>query len=291
MIKGSIVDLITPTHSGGAPSYTDMERLIEWHVEQGSSAIVIGSTVDSSADLDGEECYELFRRTVWQADGRIAVVADISADTTKGARASLRTAYDAVVDAVLLTIPVAGCLDHDALLKHFQTIARAAKMPVYLREHPERSDLLPYAVIKQLAQIDGINGLIERGVNPEAPPALLGLDWPDGFGLYAGAYRGGAKLMLEGFHGVVSVMANVAPAQVQALCTAAMNGDQDQVDALEAVLKPLQEALQAHPYGITVQWALIEMGLIDEGLRPPALPQSADYATLRRALRGAQVLV
>ena len=86
-------------------------------------------------------------------------------------------------------------------------------------------------------------------------------------------------------------MANVAPAQVQALCTAAMNGDQDQVDALEAVLKPLHEALQAHPYDITVQWALIEMGLIDEGLRPPALPQSADYATLRRALRGAHVLL
>lgn len=291
MIKGSIVDLITPTHADGAPSYTNMERLVEWHVEQGSSAILIGSTMDSSAELDGEACYEFFRRTVWQADGRIAVVADISADATKDTLANLRTADDAVVDAVLLTIPVAGCPGHDALLKHFQTVARAAKMPVYLREHPERSDLLPYAVIKQLARIDGITGLIERGVNPEAPPALLGIDWPDGFGLYAGADRGAATLMRDGFHGVLSMMANVAPAQVQALCTAALHGDPEQVDLLEAMLKPLQEALQAHPYDITVQWALIEMGVIDEGARPPALPQSADYATLRRALRGAQVLV
>lgn len=196
-----------------------------------------------------------------------------------------------MVDAVLITIPVAGYSGHDALLKHFQAVARAAKIPVYLREHPERSDLLPYAVIKELAQIDGITGLIERGVNPEAPQALLGLDWPNGFGLYAGADRGAAKLMLDGFKGVVSVTANVAPAQVQALCTAALNGDRGRVDALDAQLKPLSEALRAHPYDTTVQWALIEMGLIDEGSRPPALPQSEDYATLRRALSGAQAMV
>jgi len=291
MIKGSIVDLITPTQAGGAPSYTNMERLVEWHVDQGSSALLVGSSTDPAADLDGEECFELFRRTVWQADGRIAVVADISADTTKETLANLRAADAAVVDAVLITMPVAGCSGHDAVLQHFQAVARAAKIPVYLREHPERSDLLPYAVIKELSQINGLSGLIERGVNPEAPQALLELALPDGFGLYAGADRGAAQLMLNGFKGVVSVTANVAPAQVQALCTAALKGDRDLVDALDAQLKPLSDALLAHPYDTTVQWALIEMGLIDEGSPPPELPKSADYATLRRALRGAEAMV
>ncbi|MHA7834810.1 MAG: dihydrodipicolinate synthase family protein [Algiphilus sp.] len=290
MIKGSIVELITPTQPGVSPSYTDLERLVEWHIDQGTSALLIGSTLDSSVMLDGEECYELFRRTVWQADGRIVVIADVSASTTKESLAGLRIANDAVVDAVLLTIPVEDIHGHDAILTHFQTVARAARIPVYLREHPERSDLLPYGVIKQLANISGIHGWIERGVNPEAPQALLEMEWPQGFGLYAGADRGAHRLMLKGFRGVVSTLANVAPSQVQALCTACRNGDERQVDALQAVLKPILDALESYPLDITVRWALTEMGLIDEGARPLELPQSSDYAALRRALRGAHLV-
>ncbi len=290
MIKGSIVDLVTPTHADGAPDFETLETLVDWHVDEGSAALVIGGGPDPAAKLEIEERTELFRRAVWQADGRIPIVADIGGATTADALEAALAADEAGVDAALAVAPVAASPSPEELLRHFQAIAEAGKRPLLVRDSVNRPNLLSSAIVTRLARIDGIVGFVERGVNADAARELLAIGLPEGFALYAGADVHACKLLSDGFAGVVSVTANVAPASVRKMCAAALAGDRDQAATVDVDLQPLDQALIAGDLVAAVKWALIEIGRIEEGPHPPTLPQASDYSNLRRALRAVHVL-
>ncbi|WP_165797518.1 dihydrodipicolinate synthase family protein [Solimonas fluminis] len=284
MIKGSIVELVTPADSNGAIKFESLEALVDWHVVEGSAALLVGDTLDAALDLDAEERLELWRRVVWQAEGRIAVIAGLSADQLETSLEFARAADEAGVDAVLLTLPATPFPSKDKLLRYVEAVAKAVKQPLLLRSRAER---IAPSTVDALARIEGVSGFVDGASDITRARELLALHLPVGFALYAGNDLAAMPFVLEGFAGGVSTTANLVPRMVRKLHDAALSGDRAEAEALQ---KPLQSLLQAQPEDNlprAVQWALIEMGRVAESTPPLALSQAKDYASLRRALRSA----
>ncbi len=293
MIKGSLVDLVTPFHQDGTPDFEAVEGLVDWHVEEGSAALVVGAFTGRSPmpSADFENRTELLRRAIWQSDGRIRIIAGIDGgESVRQVVEFAQAARDAGADAALLDMPD-GHPSQDELLDHVRIVARQVSgLPLIVRNMPGRdAGLMPHAVAS-LARIPGVVGFVECSADSNRVRALLALGLPADFALYSGHDIAARHAILLGFHGALSVTANVAPSPIRELHAAALMGDRAGSEALDSRLHPLYEALLADANSVPVKWALVEMGRIAEGLNPPVLPQSSDYSHLRRALRSAKLL-
>lgn len=290
MITGSIVDLVTPLLAGGLPDFEAVEALVDWHVGERSDALVVGGTRGQIAPRDVEDRRELLRRAVWQGDGRVPIIAGIGLGDTSDALEMVRIADEAGADALLLDLPATEGSSIDALLADVRTFSKATKLPLILRPSAIRSPQLPVAVVGQLAKTGGVSGFVEGSADSSRVRELLAASLPKDFALYSGHDASALESILQGFHGVVSVTANVAPSLVRDACAAASAGDRGGSEGWALRLRPLYEALMTETPATPVKWALVEMGRINEGLHAPTLPQSSDYSHLRRALRSAKVL-
>lgn len=283
MIKGSIVELVVPTEANGAIKYESLEALVDWHVVEGSAALLVGDTFDSALKLDAEERLELLRRVVWQAERRIAVIAGISADSFDTVVEYAGIAEEAATDALLITPPASAWATKDEALRYVGAVAEEArKQPLLVRGG---AGLAAAAVVNALAHIKGVGGFVDSAPDLARARELLALPLPAEFALYAGGDADAAPLVLEGFAGNVSTAANLVPRMVRKVNEAALLRDRAAAETVQTRLQALQQALPTEQLPRAIQWALIEMGRVAESTPPPALSQQVDYAGLRRALR------
>lgn len=292
MITGSIVALVTPMDADGAVDFEALDRLVAWHIEAGTAAIVAVGTTGESATLDNDEHVAVIQRVVAAADRRIPVIAGTGANATSEAVALTRAAAECGADAALLVTPYYNKPPQEGLYRHFRAVAEAVDIPQLLYNVPGRTgcDLLP-ATVKRLAEVPNIIGLKEALADEARIKELVGCGLPGDFALYSGDDGTACGAMLAGFHGDVSVVANVAPAQMARMCAAATAGDRAAAEAADAELAGLHRDLflQANP--IPVKWALHAMGLIGAGIRLPLVPLAEEHHdTLRATLRAAGAL-
>lgn len=286
MIRGSIVALVTPMHADGAVDWERLRKLVDWHVEQGTHAIVAVGTTGESATLGFEEHDLVIKEVVSAARGRIPVIAGTGANNTQEAIRLTRDAKRDGADACLLVTPYYNKPPQEGLYQHFLAVARAVDIPQILYNVPGRTacDLLPETV-ERLSRVPNIIGIKEATGNIERARDIMDRCGPD-FLVYSGDDATALELILAGGHGDISVTANVAPAKMAAMCEAALNGDQEKARALNAELDPLHRDLFIEPSPIPVKWALYEMGLVDSGIRLPLVPLSVPaQERLRQTLR------
>jgi 4-hydroxy-tetrahydrodipicolinate synthase len=269
MLRGSMVALITPMREDGAVDVAALRRLVDFHVEQETDAIVAVGTTGESATLDEQEHCEVIRRVVEQAAGRLPVVAGTGANSTTEAIVLTRCAKDAGADACLLVTPYYNKPTQEGLYLHHKAVAEAVEIPQILYNVPGRTacDMVPETVAR-LARLSNIVGIKEATGDLSRVERLRQLCGTD-FAIYSGDDATACQLMLRGGQGVISVTANVAPARMHAMCVAALAGDRDQAEALDAVLNGLHTALFAESNPIPVKWAAAEMGLCGRGIRLP----------------------
>ncbi|MEC9361847.1 MAG: dihydrodipicolinate synthase family protein [Sinimarinibacterium flocculans] len=284
MIKGSIVELVAPTEPNGAIKYQSLEALVDWHVVEGSAALLLGDTLDAALDLDAEERLELLRRAIWQAEGRIAIIAGLSADALETSLEFAQIADEAGADAVLLTLPTTPWPSTEKILEQVEVVAAAARQHLIVRSSAQR---IPSAVVEAIARIDGVSGFVDCAPDVARARELRALPLPEGFALYAGSDLTTAHFVLEGFAGGISTAGNLVPRLVRTLHDAALSGDRAKAEALQPQLRTVLDAQPADNVPRAVQWALIEMGRVEESTPPLALAHTRDYANLRRALRSA----
>lgn len=264
-----MVALVTPMAEDGAVDYPALKRLVEFHIEQGTDAIVAVGTTGESATLDEEEHCEVIRVVVEQVKGRIPVVAGTGANSTREAVALTRRAQEVGADACLLVTPYYNKPTQEGLFLHFRTIAETVAIPQILYNVPGRTacDMQP-ATVARLARIPNIVGIKEATGKLERVPEILGSCGPD-FGLYSGDDATACEFCLSGGHGVISVTANVAPQAMHELCAAARAGQRDLALKIDAGLAALHRDLFIESNPIPVKWALCEMGMIQPGIRLP----------------------
>lgn len=291
MFQGSLVALVTPMREDGAIDEDSLQRLIDFHVEHQSDALVSVGTTGESATLDEREHCHVIRRSVEMAAGRIPVIAGTGANSTSEAIALTRCAAQAGADACLLVTPYYNKPTQEGLYLHHRTVAEAVPIPQILYNVPGRTacDMLPETVAR-LAQLDNIVGIKEATGSLQRAREILAL-CGERLVLYSGDDATAMELMLHGGRGNISVTANVAPAEMHALCAAALAGDREAAQRLNDRLQVLNEALFVESNPIPVKWALYEMGLIPPGIRLPLTPLAAQHREgLRQALRQAGVL-
>jgi len=288
MIQGSLVAIVTPMHPDGRVDEEAFRRLVDWHVEQGTDAIVAVGTTGESATLDEQEHCDAIALVVDQAKGRLPVIAGTGANSTTEAVTLTRCAERAGADACLLVTPYYNKPTQRGLYLHHKAVAEAVAIPQILYNVPGRTavDMLPETV-GRLAEIGNIVGVKEATGKVERIAQLRELTSPD-FAIYSGDDATAREAILAGANGDISVTANVAPAAMHAMCAAALAGDAARAAEIDATLAGLHERLFLEANPIPVKWALAEMGRIRPGIRLPLTWFSDElHARLREAMRQA----
>lgn len=290
MFRGSMVALVTPMHEDGSLDFDALHRLVEFHVEAGTSAIVAVGTTGESATLNEAEHCEVVRRVVDMVRGRIPVIAGTGANSTREAIDLTRCAMEGGADACLLVTPYYNKPTQEGLYLHYKAIADAVPIPQILYNVPGRTacDMLP-ATVERLSRIPNIIGLKEATGDLGRLKELVAR-CGERLDLYSGDDETGMEFMLGGGKGVISVTANVVPAAMRELCDAALSGDRARAEVINGRLMPLHRDLFVESNPIPVKWALHEMAMIGPGIRLPlTVLDGRHHDTVRRALRAGGV--
>jgi len=291
MITGSIVALVTPMFEDGSLDIDSLRRLIDFHAQEGSDALVIVGTSGESATVNVDEHAELIKASVEQAAGRIPIIAGTGGNSTAEAIELTRFAKSVGADACLSVVPYYNKPTQEGMYQHFKAIAEAVDVPVILYNVPGRTaadmsndTALRLAEIPNIVGIKDATGQLDRGCDLLARA-------PADFAVYSGDDASALSLILMGAKGDISVTANVAPLLMHQMCAAGLAGDVQTGRELHFRLLGLHRHLFCESNPIPVKWAVHRLGLIPGGIRLPLTPLSADkQERVLAAMRQAGVL-
>ena len=292
IIQGSIVAIVTPMFEDGSVDWKGLEKLVEWHIAQGTNSIVAVGTTGEASTLSMAEHTKVIAEIIRVANKRIPVIAGTGANSTHEAIELTKEAKELGADAALLVTPYYNKPTQEGLYQHYKAIAEAVDLPQILYNVPGRTgvDMLNETVIR-LADIPQIVGIKDAtGDVPRGQELIQGLQGKD-MTVYSGDDATAYQLMGFGAQGNISVTANVAPKEMSQVCAAALAGDADRAEALNNEVANLHNILFCESNPIPVKWALHEMGLIGTGIRLPLTPLAEQYRTpLREALNASGVI-
>lgn len=291
MITGSIVALVTPMQSDGAVDWAALKKLVEWHVAEGTNAIVAVGTTGESATLDVEEHLGVISAVIEAAAGRVPVIAGTGANSTAEAVELTEAARKLGADAALLVTPYYNKPTQEGLFQHYRHIADKVAIPQILYNVPGRTGVdMQNATVARLAGIPNIVAIKDATGNLERGRELIGLV-ADRMAVYSGDDATAHELILLGAKGNISVTANVAPARMAEICRAALAGNAAEARRLNEAVSLLHKDLFIESNPIPVKWALHEMGRIGTGLRLPlTVLAEGCQEQVRAALRQAGLL-
>jgi len=288
MFSGSLVAIVTPMRDDGAIDYTAWSRLIDWHIESGTTGLVVGGSTGESATVTDPELWELTQRACEQARERITIIVGVGSSSTATCVARARRFSELPVTGMLVVTPAYNRPTQEGLYRHFAAVAEASSKPLILYNVPSRTavDMLP-PTIARLSQLERVRAVKEAVPELERVRELLAT-CRQGFGVLSGDDATAREAILAGAHGVISVSANVAPAAMAAMVAAAMRGERESAARLDAPLAALHRDLFLEGNPIPVKWALAHAGRIGRGIRLPLTELSAAYqpavlAALRQA--------
>lgn len=291
MITGSIVALATPMMPNGDIDWPALRRLVNFHLQNGTDAIVAAGTTGEPSTMTVEEHFDVIRTVIDEVNGRIPVIAGTGANATWEAVNLTRWAKEAGADCCLSVTPYYNRPSQEGLYQHFKAIAEVG-LPLIMYNVPTRTgvDLFNETVFR-LAELDNIVGLKEATGDLERDQELFDVLKDRDFALYSGDDSTACDFMLAGGHGVISVSTNIAPNAMHELCEAALAGNRERAHQINAQLMSLHNAMGVEANPIPVKWALQQMGLAQEGIRLPLTQLSEKYhATVIGSMQQAGVL-
>jgi 4-hydroxy-tetrahydrodipicolinate synthase len=289
-MRGSLVAIVTPMSADGSLDLASWDRLLDFHLAEGSDGIVIAGTTGESPALALEEIEELTRRAVIRCGGKLKVIVGAGTHSTASTVARTRALSRLGVDAVMLVTPYYNKPPQEGLFRHFTAAADASAVPILMYNVPSRTavDLLP-ATVGRLARHPRIRALKDASASLSRLRDLLAV-CPADFSILSGDDVTAIDWMSAGAHGVISVSANVAPRRVAEASRAALGGDLGAARAMDADLGSLHKDLFVETSPIPVKWAVARMGLIGSAIRLPLVELSAaHHETVLRAMRSAGV--
>ena len=289
-MRGSLVAIVTPMSVDGSLDLGSWDRLLDFHLAEGTDGIVIAGTTGESPALTLEEIEELTRRAVARCAGKIPLIVGAGTNSTASTVARTRALSSLGVDAVMLVTPYYNKPPQEGLFRHFMAAADASAVPVVMYNVPSRTavDLLP-ATVARLAAHPRIKALKDASATLERVRDLLAVCPPD-FSVLSGDDATAVDWIGAGAHGVISVTGNVVPRRMHEASSAALEGDLGAARAIDAQLHPLHRDLFIEANPIAVKWAVARLGLIGNAIRSPLVELSpAHHETVLRAMRSAGV--
>lgn len=285
MFRGSIVALVTPMLGNGDVDYEQLEALVEFHLREGTEALVIAGTTGESATLSPAEHCELMQRSYEIIDRRLPMIAGTGANSTAEAIELTEYAKQCRAEAALLVTPYYNKPTQKGLVAHHKAIAEAVDIPQILYNVPGRTACDMQAdTVAELSRVGNIVGIKEATGSMERL-ADIKRQVADDFDLLTGDDSTTCEFILNGGHGAISVTANVVPAKMARMCRLALEGKADEARAADAEIAELHRLLFIESNPIPVKWAVSCMGYGELNLRLPLTELDERYQPeLRDAL-------
>jgi len=290
MFRGSMVAVVTPMQADGALDFAALAQLVEFHIENGTDALIAVGTTGESATLDFEEHIAVVSKVVELVRRRIPVIAGTGANSTREALHLTQRAMAAGADACLLVTPYYNKPTQEGLYRHYKLIADSVPIPQILYNVPGRTacDMQPETV-ERLADTPNIVGIKEASTLERIQELVRRCG--DRLDVYSGDDGIAAEAILSGAKGNISVTANVAPRLMHEMCAAALAGDRARTEAINQQVAGLHKALFLESNPIPVKWAVSQLGLIPPGIRLPLTLLSEQFQpAVRAAMQQAGVL-
>ncbi|EGR4483044.1 dihydrodipicolinate synthase [Vibrio cholerae] len=270
MFSGSIVALITPFTPDGEVDYISLKKLVDFHVDAGTDAIVSVGTTGESSTLTVEEHVKVVAKTVEFAEGRLPIIAGTGANATHEAVTFSRLLNNTGIAGYLSVTPYYNKPTQEGLFLHYNAIAQETDIPVILYNVPGRTavDMRPETVarlseIKNIVALKDATGDLSRVAKHREM-------CKEGFVLLSGDDATGLEFVKLGGQGVISVTNNIAAADMAKMMHLALDGKFDEAAIINQRLMTLHKNLFIESSPIPVKWAAHKMGLIANGdLRLP----------------------
>lgn len=290
MFKGAFTALVTPFREGLFDSEA-MAKHIDFQIDRGIDGLVPCGTTGEASTLSHDEHVRIVRFTVEHVNGRVPVIAGSGSNSTSEALGLTERIKEAGVNACLMITPYYNKPTQEGLFRHFQTVAEKVDIPIILYNVPGRTgvNMLPETVAR-LARIPNIIGL-KDATGDLKQASYTRMMVPDDFVILSGEDALVYPLMAVGCQGVISVVSNVAPREMAALCRLFLGGDFKGARDFHQRLLPLSDALFVQTNPIPVKGALAMMGRIRNELRLPLVPLSEDASSkVQKALEDFGIL-
>jgi len=272
-LQGSLVALVTPLTQSGGIDYKSLERLIDWHIDQGTDGIVSVGTTGESATLNVNEHIEVIEFTVKHVNKRVPVIAGTGANSTQEAIDLSEESRLKGADFVLLVTPYYNKPNQKGLIAHYEQIANSVEINQILYNVPSRTacDLLRESV-KVLSDHQNIVGIKEAVDDMNRIKSLINISKTDNnFQVFSGDDPTFMHALNLGAHGVISVAANVIPKSISEICSFIRKNNKDEAKQLNEINNNLYDLLFVESNPIPVKWMLYKMGLIENSIRLPLI--------------------
>lgn len=290
MFKGSIVAIVTPFKDGKVDEKA-LGDLIDWHIRQGTNAIVPCGTTGESATLDYEEHHRVIRFTVEAVNKRVPVIAGTGANWTDETIMITKEAKKSGADAALVVVPYYNKPTQEGLYRHYKAVAEAVKMPIVLYNVPGRTalNMLP-STVARLAAIKNIVAIKEASGDMKQVSEVIRL-CGNKIAVLSGDDFTTLPLMALGGKGAISVTANVAPKLMSRMCALWEQGKYDEARKIHFMLEPLNASMFIETNPIPVKTALALMGKIKEEFRLPLCEMApANKEKLKQVLKDQKLI-
>lgn len=291
MLTGSLVALVTPMHESGEIDFDALKKLIDWHIAEGTDAIVAVGTTGESATLSMEEHFQVIETTVQHVNRRVPVIAGTGSNNTAEAVELARHAQSVGADMSLSVVPYYNKPSQEGMYQHFKTIAEQAAIPMILYNVPGRTiaDINNDTIVR-LSAIDNIIGVKEATGNIGRACELI-KRLPENFAIYSGDDPSAMAFLLCGGHGVITVCGNVAPKAFAQMCRHALAGEIAQARKYNDSLQDLHRDLFCEPSPAATKWALSRLGLCHTHSRLPIIDLSSEgQKTVLKAMQMANII-
>jgi 4-hydroxy-tetrahydrodipicolinate synthase len=271
-IQGSIPAIITPMHEDGSIDWQGYEQLIDWHITQGSHALISVGTTGESPTVNVEEHLKLIETAVKHANKRIPIIAGTGGNSTQETVDLTKAAKNLGADAVLQVVPYYNKPTQEGIFQHYASVAKHVEIPSILYNVPGRTVVdMSLETVLRLAEIPSIVGIKDATGNIEKGCRLiqaLKTKRPE-FMVYSGDDGTAALLILMGAKGNMSVTANVAPRLCADMCEAALAQNLQKTQALHYQLLKLNEMMFIESNPIPIKYAMHKIGKAPAGIRLP----------------------
>ena len=290
-LTGSIVALVTPFAADGSVDFDALARLVDFHLENGTDAILALGTTGESSTMTHEEDNEVVRFVVERVGGLIPVIAGSGSNSTQTMLEKSMEYQRLGADGLLLITPYYNKSNEEGIYQHFKTVADAVDVPCILYNIPGRTGCsISVRNAERLSKHPNIMGIKEASGNVGYAADIAHL-LSDDFRMYSGEDALTVPLMSLGASGTISVWADVQPALVHEMCAAFLSGDVTRAREIQLAGLPLIHALFSEVNPIPVKEALGQMGMMETHYRLPLTPMAEGTRTqLIDAMKGAGLL-
>ena len=280
VLKGSIVALVTPMKKNGDIDFLSLDKLIEWHISNGTNAIVSVGTTGESATLSVKEHLKVIEHTVKKVDKRIPVIAGSGSNSTSQAIETTCESEKIGADFALLVTPYYNKPSQNGLIEHYSKIADSCDIKQILYNVTSRTacDILP-TTVGTLSKHENIIGIKESLDDELRIKELIEIstNHKDEFYIFSGDDPSFLNLLMMGGHGVISVAANILPKEISNICSNFFSGDSDKALEQNKKLENIYDLIFIESNPVPVKWMLYKMKMIENSVRLPLVSLDEKY--------------